>query len=75
MLKLLLLHDDESIFNSLSEFKVMEGMLHDDNVDVLQEDKVDELHDDLDELYDDLDEKLDDGLDEQLDDDKLQLPN
>jgi len=45
MLKLLSLHDDKSVLNSLSEFKVIEGVLHEDNVD--------ELHEDL-ELLEDL---------------------
>jgi hypothetical protein len=36
-------HDEESIFSSLSEFKVIEGVLHDDNDVEPHEDKDVEL--------------------------------
>jgi hypothetical protein len=76
--------DEESIFNFLSEFKDIDGVLHelqDDDFE-LQDDDF-ELQDDDFELQDDDNELQDDDNDIVLqfddivlqDDDKLQLPN
>jgi hypothetical protein len=77
ILTLLFLKDDVSIFNSLFEFKVIEGILQEDNADELQDDNVDELQDDnVEELQDDnADELQDDNADELQDEFELQLPN
>jgi hypothetical protein len=85
MINLLFSHDDEEfVFNSLSVFKVKEGVQQDDKDVELQEDKDVELQDDKDvELQEDKDVELQEDKDVELQDElKLlkelleeQLPN